>query len=44
MRKKKAIKLYEKDEDILEDVIIENKQAMDMSKIYSDILNGVMKF
>lgn len=44
MRKKKTIKLYEKDEDILEDVIIENKQAMDMSKIYSDILNGVMKF
>ena len=44
MRKKKTIKLYEKDEDILEDVIIENKQAMDMSKVYSDILNGVMKF
>ena len=44
MRKKKAIKLYEKDKDILEDAIIENKQAMDMSKVYSDILNEVMKF
>lgn len=38
----KIIKLYEEDEDILEDAIIENKQAMEMSKIYSDILNGTM--
>ena len=38
----KTIKLYEEDEDILEDAIIENKQAMEMSKIYSDILNGTM--
>ena len=30
------------DEDLLEDVLIENKQAMEMSKIYSDILSGVM--
>ncbi len=36
------IKLYEEDEDILEDAIIENKQAIEMSKIYSDILNGTM--
>lgn len=36
------IKLYEEDEDILEDAIIENKQAIEMSKIYSDILNGPM--
>ena len=34
-------KVYE-DEDILEDAIIENKQAIEMSKIYSDILNGTM--
>ena len=38
----KIIKLYEEDEDLLEDAIIENKQAMEMSKIYSDILNGTM--
>lgn len=38
----KMLKLYEEDEDILEDAIIENKQAMEMSKIYSDILNGTM--
>lgn len=38
----KFIKLYEDDEDILEDAIIENKQAIEMGKIYSDILNGTM--
>ena len=38
----KIIKLYDEDEDILEDAIIENKQAIEMSKIYSDILNGTM--
>ncbi|MFR0823577.1 MAG: magnesium transporter CorA family protein [Clostridia bacterium] len=38
----KTIKLYEEDEDILEDAIIENKQAIEMAKIYSDILNGTM--
>lgn len=40
--KGKIIKLYEEDEDILEDAITENKQAIEMSKIYSDILNGTM--
>ncbi len=38
----KIIKLYEEDEDILEDAIIENKQAIEMSQIYSNILNGTM--
>lgn len=38
----KIIKLYDEDEDLLEDAIIENKQAIEMSKIYSDILNGTM--
>ena len=42
MNRDKVIKLYEEDEDLLEDVLIENKQAMEMSKIYSDILSGVM--
>ena len=36
--KGKIIKLYEEDEDILDDAIIENRQAIEMSKIYSDIL------
>ena len=39
----KIIKLYEDDEDILEDAITENKQAIEMAKIYSDILNGTME-
>lgn len=38
----KMIKLYDEDEDILEDAIIENKQAIEMAKIYSDILSGTM--
>ena len=38
----KIIKLYDEDEDILEDAIVENKQAIEMSKIYSDILSGTM--
>lgn len=37
--KGKIIKLYEDDEDILDDAIIENRQAIEMSKIYTDILN-----
>ena len=38
----KIIKLYEEDEDLLEDAIIENKQAIEMAKINSDILSGTM--
>ncbi len=38
----KILKLYDEDEDILEDAIIENKQAIEMSGIYRDILNGTM--
>lgn len=38
----KILKLYEEDEDILEDAIVENKQAIEMSGIYRDILNGTM--
>ena len=36
------IKKYPDDEDLLEDVIIENKQAIEMANIYTGILNGVM--
>lgn len=37
-----VIKKYSEDEDLLEDVIIENKQAMEMANIYSGILSGTM--
>lgn len=36
------IKLYEEDEDILEDVMIEIHQAIEMCNIYSNILSGTM--
>ena len=38
----KIVKLYEDDEEILEDAITENRQAIEMSQIYSNILNGTM--
>jgi magnesium transporter len=38
----KTIKMYEEDADLLEDVIVENKQASEMAKIYTDILTGMM--
>jgi magnesium transporter len=37
-----AIKLYPEDQDLLEDVIVENKQAIEMANIYSNILSGMM--
>ena len=40
--KGKILKLYEEDEDLIEDAIIENQQAIEMSQIYSNILNGTM--
>lgn len=38
----RVIKLYEEDQDLLEDVLIEFKQAVEMSNIYSSILTGTM--
>ena len=38
----KIIKLYDDDEDILEDAITENRQAIEMANIYRYILNGNM--
>lgn len=40
--KTESIKRYPEDEDLLEDVIIENKQAIEMANIYSGILSGMM--
>ncbi|PKM73723.1 MAG: magnesium transporter [Firmicutes bacterium HGW-Firmicutes-16] len=36
------IKKYPDDQDLLDDVIVENKQAIEMSNIYSGILSGMM--
>lgn len=42
MLKLEAIKKFEEDQDLLEDVIIENRQAIDMTSIYSSILASTM--
>ena len=39
---KTKIKIYEEDEDLLEDVAIDTKQAIEMCTIYRDILSGTM--
>lgn len=36
------LKLYEEDQDLLDDVMIEVKQAIEMTSIYSNILSGTM--
>ncbi|SJZ63162.1 magnesium transporter [Pilibacter termitis] len=40
--KLKSIKKYPDDEDLLEDTIVENQQAMEMASIYGNILSGMM--
>ena len=40
--KVESIKHYPEDTDLLEDVITENKQAIEMANIYSGILSGMM--
>jgi magnesium transporter len=40
--KTERIKKYPEDEDLLEDVIVENRQAIEMANIYSGILSGMM--
>lgn len=44
MLKLDVIQRYEEDKDVLEDVIIENKQAIEMTEIYSNILASTMDF
>lgn len=44
MLKLSIMQKYEDDKDILEDVIIENKQAIEMTEIYSNILASTMDF
>lgn len=42
MLKSESVKQYPEDEELLEDVIIENKQAIEMANIYSNILSETM--
>lgn len=42
MLKIENIKKYPEDTELLEDVIIENKQAIEMANIYTNILSGTM--
>jgi magnesium transporter len=37
-----VLKMYEDDKDLLDDVITENRQAIEMAGIYSNILSGMM--
>jgi magnesium transporter len=41
LRNSKKRSISEANEDLLEDAIIENKQALEMAQIYSDIQNGM---
>ena len=38
-----AVKKYPEDEELLEDVIVENKQAIEMANVYSSILDVTME-
>ncbi len=42
LTKFQSIKKYEEDEDLMDDVLIENKQASEMADIYSGVINGTM--
>ena len=42
LQRGRFVKMYEEDEDLIEDVLIETKQAIEMSNIYSSILSGTM--
>ena len=42
LRNSKFIKSLGMDEDLIEDVMIENRQAIEMANIYSDIQSGMM--
>jgi len=42
MLRTKVLKVYEEDHDLLEDVIIENKQAVEMAETYSNISSSMM--
>ncbi len=39
----KTLKMYEEDRDLLDDVIIENRQAIEMADVYSNICRNTME-
>lgn len=42
LTRNQSLDMNEEERELLDDVIIENKQAIEMAKIYSDILSGTM--
>ncbi|CUL52202.1 TPA: magnesium transporter CorA family protein [Listeria monocytogenes] len=42
MMRQNIVKMYEEDQDLLEDVIIENRQGIEMAEVHSNILSGMM--
>ena len=42
LMKGNVIPIYEEDRDILEDAMVDNRQALETANIYSDILSGMM--
>ncbi|MBC1229350.1 magnesium transporter CorA family protein [Listeria booriae] len=42
MMRQHIVKMYEEDQDLLEDVIIENRQGIEMADVHSNILSGMM--
>lgn len=42
MMRSRYLKQYEEDQDLLEDVIVEYRQALEMADIYASIINGMM--
>lgn len=42
LMKLEMVQKYEEDKDVLEDVIVETRQAIEMCNIYSDVLSGTM--
>lgn len=42
LSKIRALELNEDDKDLLDDIIVDNKQAIEMGNIYSNILSGMM--
>ncbi len=43
LKRFRFVNRYEEDEDLIEDILIENKQALDMAKIYTTILENMME-
>jgi magnesium transporter len=42
LKRANVLTLYEEDEELFADISIENRQAIEMANIYSDILSGMM--